>query len=480
MKEKGVLMPIFSIPSKYGIGDFGPNAKKFVDFLVETKDTIWQILPIGVTSIGDSPYQPNSLYAINPYFISLDYLVKDKLLKREEILPYKGDRIDYGWLYNTRYQTLELAFERFNKEKKDYKDFKAKQKWLDEYATFMALKKIQNNKPFNEWILEFKFRNEESLEWFKKDYSDSIEFYKFIQYYAYKHYNSLKRYANNRGIKIMGDLPIYSAYDSADVWSNSKYYQLDENLNPTSVAGCPPDAFSDLGQLWGNPLYNWDKIKEDKYKFFLDRIESALSLYDIVRLDHFRGFEAYYSIPYGRTDARVGEWIKGPGYRLFNLINKKFNNPNIVAENLGYLTKEVFDLLKKTNYPGMNIFQFELGDLKHSPLLKPYKENNVLYSGTHDNRTIISFYNDLSKNEKHFVDKLCNIGFMDKPNLKIIEFLMKEPSKYVIIPYQDYLGYSDEKARINSPSTFGGNWNVMFKKEDFSKEAKEYMKNLVR
>ncbi len=478
MREAGILLHISSLPSPYGIGTLGKSAYDFIDFLEASGQKIWQILPIGPTSYGDSPYSALSSFAFNPYFIDLDFLVQDGLLTKED-LPCEayGKKVNYEQLYNTRYGILHKAFLNREKYEKSFTEFIQKEdSWLNEYAMYMVLKKEHENKPWNLWYDDFKYRNPQSLQWLQNEYKNQILEYKFHQFLFYRQWHKLKLYANKKGIQIMGDMPIYCAYDSADVWSNPSNYQLDTALNPTFVAGCPPDAFTEDGQLWGNPLYNYKKMEEEKFSWWIQRVKHSLRMFDILRIDHFRGFAGYYAIPYGDKNARGGHWEQGPGYKLFEAIHRECKKANIVAENLGFLTEDVHELLKKCGYPGMHIFQFELGDgKKNIPLKKKFEENTIFYSGTHDNQTIMSFYHELSKENKELIDSICKIKFTDKENLKIIEYCMKQDSKYCIIPLQDYLGLTDSEGRMNTPSTLGGNWCYRAEAKDFSAGLKDYI-----
>ncbi len=482
MKESGILLHISSLPGKYGCGTMGKCAYDFVDFLAKSKVTLWQILPVGPTSYGDSPYSALSAFAFNPYFIDPDMLYQDGLIEKSDLPPLRNTyRCEYENIHSYIFIMLHKAFLNREKYTIELEEFiKNEDYWLDDYAMYMVLKDEQEGKPWYEWYNDFKYRNPSSLEWLKREYSEKILEYKFIQFIAFKQWMNLKKYANKKHVKIIGDMPIYCAYDSADVWMQPIQFELADNLEPKNVAGCPPDYFNSDGQLWGNPLYNWDYMKRDKYSWWIKRVKHSFKLFDVLRIDHFRGFAGYYSIPYGSPNARCGKWRKGPGYALFKAINKECPNANIIAENLGFLTPDVNKLLKDCNYPGMNIFQFELGDLKHVPLKKGYKENNVFYTGTHDNQTIMSFYYELKPEAKKVVDKLCDIKFKDRPNLKIIEFAMKQNSKYVIIPLQDYLGLTDFDGRMNIPSTPTGNWRYMAKPDDFSKELSDYIKEIKR
>lgn len=482
MKEAGILLHISSLPSKYGCGSIGKEAYKFVDFLHKAGQTLWQILPVGPTSYGDCPYSSLSSFAFNPYFIDLEWLVDNELLLKEELPEQINVKfVDFNNLFITRYKLLHKAFLRRDKFEEEFNKFiKEEDYWLNDYAMYMVLKKEQEYKPWYQFYDDFKYRNPSSLEWLQREYSEAILEYKFIQFLAFKAWYELKKYANKKGVKIIGDMPIYCAYDSSDVWANTKNFELNENLTPKNVAGCPPDYFNSDGQLWGNPLYNWDLMKKEKYSWWVNRVKHSLKLFDVLRIDHFRGFAGYYSIPFGSQNAKNGEWRVGPGIKLFKEINKQCPNSNIIAENLGFLTKDVFKLLKDSGYPGMNIFQFELGDRKNIPLKKGYPYNNVFYTGTHDNQTIMSFYHELSYEDKKIINKICNIGFKDKENLKIIEFAMKQESKYVIVPLQDYLGLTDSEGRMNIPSTPTGNWKYISRSDDFSKELLEYLKSIKR
>ena len=482
MKESGILLHISSLPGKYGCGTMGKEAYDFVDFLAKSKVDLWQILPIGPTSYGDSPYSALSAFAFNPYFINPDMLLKWGLIDETDLPPVRNTNVcEFENIFNYIFIMLHKAYERADLFKAEFEKFiEEEDYWLQDYAMFMVLKNEQEGKPWYYWYNDFKYRNQSSLDWLNNEYANKIKEQKFIQFLAFKQWALLKKYANKKNIKIVGDMPIYCAHDSADVWQNPKLFQLNDTLTPENVAGCPPDYFNADGQLWGNPLYNWDLMKKDKYSWWVKRVKHSFKICDILRIDHFRGFAGYYSIPYGAPNARSGHWEKGPGYALFKEINMQCKNANIIAENLGFLTPDVNRLLKKCKYPGMNIFQFELGDLKHVPLKKGYPENNVFYTGTHDNQTIMSFYNELSYDARKLVNKLCDIKFIDRPNLKIIEFAMKQNSKYVIVPLQDYLGLTDNEGRMNIPSTPTGNWRYMARKDDFSKELSDYIKSINR
>lgn len=475
MRKSGILLHISSLPNEYGIGTLGKEAYKFVDFLKKSGQTYWQMLPINPTSYGDSPYQSPSVFAGNPYFISVEQLVEDGLLEKSDldIIKSKSNRVDYEMLFYKKIPLLKKAYQKCFIYQEEFELFCHENKnWLDEYALFMALKTEHDNKPFYEWYDDFKFRVDHAIEWFKKEYDKNINEHRFIQFLFYKQFIKLREYANKKGILLIGDMPIYCAYDSCDVWSAPKYFEVDSNLRQINVAGCPPDAFTSDGQLWGNPLYCYDVMKKDNYSWWVSRVKQMGKLFDVVRIDHFRGFAGFYSIAANEKTAKNGQWIKGPGYDLFKTI-KENTNVDIIAENLGFLTSDVHRLLKKCGYPGMVIFQFELHNLK-----KKFGENNLIYSGTHDNQTIISFYNNLDEKNKRIVDKVCDINFSDRPNLKIIEFCMNQACDVCITPLQDLIGLSDTEGRMNIPSVPTGNWSYRARNIDFSKDLSEYLYKL--
>ena len=485
MRKAGVLLPITSLPSKYGIGGFTKEAYDFVDFLKKAGQSYWQILPMGPTGFGDSPYQSFSSFAGNPYYISLDELIDDGILTKEECecVDYGGDgrAVDYEKIYKSRLKLLNKAYKRETlKNNQQYLDFVGENvKWLEDYALFMALKSYYGGRPWNEWDYEIRMGNPLAKEEYSFRLQSEIGFWKYIQYKFFSQWNRLKSYANENGIKIIGDIPIYVAYDSADVWSNAALFQLDGEKLPLSVAGCPPDGFSKKGQLWGNPLYKWEIHEESGYLWWIYRIEHSFKLYDALRIDHFRGFDEYYSIPFGNSDAVKGEWKNGPKKALFYAIKKKLGEKEIIAEDLGFITNGVKELLKDCGFPGMRIFQFgfdkrDIG-AKSDYLPHNYIENCVAYTGTHDNPTIVSWFFEISESEREDVrNYLCDKYSPDSEiNFPIIGAVMRSVAKLVIIPIQDYLGY-DSRSRINKPSTTGANWQWRLSANDLTKNlAKE-------
>lgn len=485
MREAGVLLPISSLPSSYGIGGFSKEAYDFVDFLAEAGQSYWQILPIGPTSFGDSPYQSFSSFAGNPYFISLDKLIEEGVLTKEECagIDYGGDerRVDYKKIYDTRMSLLRKAYKRTElTNDRKYSDFVGENvKWLEDYALFMALKDYFDGKPWCDWDFEIKVGNPRAKEEYAFRLQSEIGFWKYVQYKFYSQWTQLKSYANEKGIKIIGDIPIYVAYDSVDVWANSALFQLDEEKTPISVAGCPPDGFSKKGQLWGNPLYKWEIHKESGFLWWIYRIEHSFKLFDVLRIDHFRGFDEYYSIPYGSNDAVKGEWKQGPKMDLFDAVRKKLGEKEIIAEDLGFITKGVEELLVETGFPGMRVFQFGFDKrdtgAKNSYLPHNYVKNCVAYTGTHDNPTIVSWFFEISNEEREAVRHyLCDKFTPDSEIfLPIIGAVMRSQARLVIIPIQDYLGY-DSRSRINKPSTTGSNWQWRLSKADLTGDlAKE-------
>lgn len=466
----GVLLPVFSLPSKYGIGCFSKEAYEFVDFLKKAGQTYWQILPLGPTSYGDSPYQAFSTFAGNPYFIDLEELVKLKWITRKDCESINwgetdrsngSDYVDYATIYKNRFKILKKAFEKSNiqKDPEFNKFLKKNSGWLTNYATYMAIKDAHDGISYLEWEEDIRLRKKAALEYWTGKCEKEILFYEFQQYLFHIQWMKLKKYANKNGIKIVGDIPIYVSLDSADTWANPKLFQLDEKGYPTRVAGCPPDCFSDDGQLWGNPLYDWEYNKETGYKWWLERFKTCFELYDVVRVDHFRGFESYYSIPYGDKNARRGKWVKGPGWDLFKVVKENFPNNEVIAEDLGFITPPVKRLIKKCGYPGMKImlYGFETDCVsEHAPFT--YDKNCVVYTGTHDNDTITTWFTKcISKEEREYIRRYMNFKGSKEVAWEYIRTGMASVADTAIFPIQDYLGLGRE-AKINSPSTIGDNW----------------------
>ena len=488
MRRNGMLLPIASLPSPYGIGGFSKEAYEFIDLLEETGQKLWQILPLGPTSYGDSPYQSFSTFAGNPYFIDLDTLAEKGWLTKEacEASDY-GDNesyIDYGRIYNSRFVLLKQAFlnsDIFSDEK--FTEFcKANQHWLPDYALYMALKNQNDGKSWIEWEEEIRLRKPEAVECYKKELEEECNFYEFLQYEFHEQWTKVKEYAHKKGIQIVGDVPIYVAFDSADTWANPELFQLDEKNLPLGVAGCPPDAFSATGQLWGNPLYNWAYHKKTGYDWWLKRIAYCFDLYDIVRIDHFRGFDEYYSIPYGDETAVNGHWEKGPGMDLFDTVKEKLGELDIIAEDLGFLTESVFQLLKDSGYPGMKVLQFAFDPSEDSDYLTyKYQRNCVVYTGTHDNDTTAGWFEKLSDGDREVALRYMNSFYTPKEeqHWDLIALAMRSTADTCIIPVQDFLGLGSE-ARINMPSTLGDNWKWRMTKGAFSEELKEKIRRMTK
>lgn len=486
MRASGILLPISSLPSPYGIGCFSKCAYDFVDFLCEAGQSYWQILPLGPTSYGDSPYQSFSTFAGNPYFIDLEELVEEGLLTKEECENSNyGDNaqyVEYGIIYEERFRLLKIAFAMFDLNDKNYQKFVEENKsWIEDYSLYMAIKKSFDDKSFSDWDEDIKLRKPEILEKYNEEFKVQKEFYKFLQFKFISQWIKLKKYANKKGIKIIGDIPIYVAFDSADVWARPELFQFDEDLNPIRVAGCPPDGFTEDGQLWGNPLYNWDKLKQDGYSFWVKRVKSASLMYDVVRIDHFRAFEAYYSIPYGELTARNGVWKKGPNYDLFKVIKDELGDVNIIAEDLGFLTPEVYKLLDDCGYPGMKVLQFAFSPQKSDSEYLPhnYKKNCIAYTGTHDNQTSLSWFLGLDKKTKNHVLRYLGGSKPETIVHNMIKSLYASVSNTVIIPMQDYL-LLDDTARINEPSTMGENWTFRITKDALNKKLSKNIKKLTK
>lgn len=487
MRASGILLPVASLPSKYGIGCFSKEAYEFIDGLKKAHQSYWQILPLGPTSYGDSPYQSFSTFAGNPYFIDLEELIKEGLVDRDECDECDfGDNdryIDYGKIYESRFGLLWEAFENFDLEQKDYVNFVSENSyWLNDYSLYMAIKDSYEGLMWTEWDEDIRLRKPEAIGRYKEELADDIEFYNFIQYEFTKQWSALKKYANDSGIKIIGDIPIYVAFDSADCWADSRLFQFDEKNQPKAVAGCPPDAFAATGQLWGNPLYDWEYHRSMDFAWWKKRVGYSFKLYDVVRIDHFRGFDEYYSIPYGDKTAENGHWEKGPGIDLFHALTKEFGRMNIIAEDLGYLTDSVIKLVKDTGYPGMKIMQFAFDSREQSNYLPhTYDKNCVVYTGTHDNDTIQGWYPTITKEDRAYSKKYLNNSGTKKQNIHMdfIRAALASVADLAIIPIQDYLGLGSE-ARINVPSTLGTNWKWRLQKGELTEELIETIGELTR
>lgn len=462
MRASGILLHISSLPSPYGIGTLGKEAYRFVDFLKRARQRYWQILPLGPTSYGDSPYQSYSSFAGNPYFIDLDLLFKNGLLKKSEYRDIKwssrDDRVDYGVMYLQRSRVLKKAFARFDLEDEDYRRFCDEEAyWLRDYALFMAIKEVYDMKCWSAWPKTLRDHDEKALKRFEKRHRKLVSYHKVIQYLFFKQWCDLKRYANEKGIAIIGDLPIYVAYDSVDVWANTKLFRLDEEKKPTYVAGVPGDAFNEDGQLWGNPLYDWSYMQKDDYRWWCDRIVYQNYLYDIVRLDHFRGFVKYFEVSAQEDTARNGRWVDGPGYALFDALKRRYGDLDIIAEDLGVITDDVRELLHACGFMGMRVLEFAFDHHTKDSSYLPHNliKDCVAYIGTHDNDTIEGWLKHMGREDKKYLIAYLRLNKKEGYRLGIIKSLWASVADTVIIQAQDLIGASD--SRMNTPSTVG-NW----------------------
>ena len=474
MRQSGILMHITSLPSPYGIGTMGKAAYEFVDFLEKTGQTFWQILPLGQTGFGDSPYQSCSTYAGNPYLIDLDMLVEEGYLTKAEVEEpvwfSDPERVDFAVIYNQRYPVLRKAFARFRENIPEaYDRFCWEQgQWLEDYALFMAIKSDRNGASWDVWDSGLRLRVPEAIEAEKQRLGTEMFFWKMVQYFFFRQWRELKEYANKKGILIIGDLPIYVAYDSSDVWASPWYFSLDQEGHPKEVAGCPPDAFSADGQLWGNPVFRWDVLRGDGYGWWIDRLRHNLGFYDVIRIDHFRGFDSYYCIPFGQPTARGGCWRQGPGLDFFHAVRRALGDLPLIAEDLGEITPSVKSLLAESGYPGMKVLQFAFGGgPRNAYLPQHHRENAVIYTGTHDNTTNVGWWKQIGKEEREIVVHYLNL--MDAPgsygknpsaeevNRAMMRAAMTSVCDTAILTMQDLLGLP-ESARMNEPATSGKNW----------------------
>ena len=487
----GILLSISSLPSKYGIGCFSKSAYEFVDWLKKAGQSYWQILPLGPTSYGDSPYQSFSTYAGNPYFISLEELIEEGLLTKKECAILEKDAvngtINYEKLYKHRYPVLRKAYERSKiSENEEYQQFVREQSWwLSDYALFMAVKDRFEGKPWTEWAEDIRLRWNNAMDYYRRELYFDIEFQQYLQFTFYKQWMKLKAYANSQGIRIIGDIPIYVAMDSADAWANPQLFQLDADNVPLAVAGCPPDGFSADGQLWGNPLYRWDYHRQTGYAWWIQRLNYCFKLYDVVRIDHFRGFDEYFSIPYGAKTAIGGHWEKGPGMDLFARVREALGEKEVIAEDLGYVTDSVRKLVSDSGFPGMKVLEFAFDSrdsgCANDYLPHNYTENCVAYTGTHDNETIAGWLNSITPAEQQLAREYLCDTYTPKKYLyrSFIALIMRSRASLCVIPMQDYLG-QDNKSRMNRPSTVGINWKWRVKEEELSTALQTEIRGIAR
>lgn len=463
MRESGILMHITSLPGPYGIGTMGKQAFAFVDFLKKAGQKYWQILPLTPTGYGDSPYQSCSTFAGNHYLIDLDTLIEEGLLLREEVecihWADQEGKVNFGILYNNRLNVLRRAYERFQPNAEFETFCQENSGWLPDFALFMALKEKYQGKPWYQWEDGLKYRNVDAVWQARQELKTEIRFYCFVQFIFFKQWNALRDYAHANGVSIIGDVPIYVPYDSSDVWSNSELFQLDEQMNPIAVAGCPPDAFSEDGQLWGNPLYRWDLLEKEDYSWWINRLAAAGELYDVVRMDHFRGFEAYWSVPFGDATARNGQWIKGPGLPFIRKVQKSLPKLRLIAEDLGFLTQEVLDLRDESNLPGMKVLGFAFDSREPSDYLPhTYTRNSVCYTGTHDNMTMRQWFETAGEDAVAYAKEYMRLTQEEGLVWGVIRTAVSSVSDLCVILMQDLLNLGAE-SRMNFPGTLtDANW----------------------
>ncbi len=477
-RESGVLMPVFSLASKFGIGCFSREAFEFIDFLEQSGQGYWQVLPLGPTGYGNSPYQPVSAFAGNPYFISPEKLIEEGLLNWDDVnsVDFGGniEAVDYGKLYENRSIVLEKAYENFLKDedrKELDKYIKDNEYWLMDYALFTVIKKSMKGKSYLEWEDDLRKRDKAALEKVKKENKKELDFLFFEQYMFDKQWKEIVEYAHRHKVKIIGDLPFYVAMDSADSWSHPEVFEMDKDKKPSAVAGCPPDAFSPTGQLWGNPIYDWDALKKTGYDWYIKRIERNYQWFDVIRIDHFHGFAEYYEIPYGDKTAEKGKMKKGPGMDLFNALKKSLGELNMIAEDLGTTTKENVKLLKDSGFPGMKVLQYGFTSWESCYVNHRHEKNSVVYTGTHDNTPTFAWVQEISDGERNFARRYVNSMNTDYGAFvwDIIREAYRSVADLCIIPIQDYLCKGKE-ARINTPGTAEGNWQWRLTPHFLSKE----------
>lgn len=488
MRTCGILLPVSSLPSPYGIGCFSKEAYGFVDRLAEAGQTYWQLLPLGPTGYGDSPYQSFSAFAGNPYFIDLDALAQEGLLSPDEYadVDYGQDEtaVDYAKLYERRNAVLRLAFARADAQRDPGLPAYCEEQafWLGDYALFMAVKEHFGGRSWSEWDEDIRMRRPEALRHYREVCAEEIRFHEFLQYKFSRQWSALKAYANGKGIRIIGDIPIYVAFDGADSWANPELFRFDEMRRPVKVAGCPPDAFSADGQLWGNPLYDWDYHERTGFAWWIRRMKHCFRLYDVVRVDHFRGFDEYYAIPYGAATAASGRWEPGPGMKLFRALREQLGDAEIIAEDLGYLTESVERLVRESGYPGMKVMEFAF-DSREAGDYMPYNytANSVVYTGTHDNQTLAAWFDELSEDDRQLARDYLALEGKGREEIvwAFIRLTLASVAGTAVIPMQDYLGLGAE-ARMNQPSTIGTNWRWRMKKDDFTEELARKLARLAR
>lgn len=485
-RSSGILLHISSLPGRFGIGDFGSGAYKFVDFLEKSGQKNWQILPLGITSLGDSPYQSFSAFAGNPYFIDLNELINNTYINEEDLKEIFSNcnprKVDYSFSYEEKMKILKKAYK--NSKWKIYEElkhfYKVNYDWIRDFALFMSIKGKHCNSSWLEWDKKYQVYNSKDVLEFEKENEEEIYFWVFTQYFFYIQWKRLKSYANNKGVKIIGDLPIYVSADSADIWSKPHLFKLDEDFKLKTVAGVPPDDFTSQGQLWGNPIYNWDAMEKEDYKWWIKRIKHSFSIFDTLRIDHFRGFESFWEVEYGQDTAINGKWSKGPGMKLFNKIKEELGELDIIVEDLGLITEEVRRLVKESGFPNMKVLQFGFNSLEESEHMPhTFNKNMVVYTGTHDNPTLIEWFKKASREDILYVMKYFKLNLDEGFKLGIVRGAWSSCANLAIAPMQDFLD-SDITSRMNTPSTKYGNWTWRIVEEDLREELAKKIKDLTK
>ena len=477
--KAGVILSVSSLPSKYGIGSFGREAHDFIDFLDAAGQRVWQVLPLNPTSYGDSPYQSPASSAGNPYFIDLEILAEKKLLSKKELegQRFDSERVDYGRLWNQRFPVLRMAYSRFVPDRAFKAFVKRNACWLESYALFMALKVHYNHRQWTAWTENHRDYKKALL--CSGEFAEEMGFWRWVQYEFDVQWQAIRAHAKEKGISIIGDMPIYVAHDSVDVWAAPEQFLLDENFIPTVVAGCPPDGFSVDGQLWGNPIYNWALMEKENFAWWIQRIGSAFRKFDILRIDHFRGFAGYYSIPYGEATARNGKWESAPGIALFRAIRKEYPRAKIIAEDLGFITEDVRELLSETGFPGMKMLHFAFYDEDSENLPRMYESRNcVVYSASHDSDCSYTWQKNIRGEARRRFNAECPRNKAQHRVYDIIEFAFTSKANLAMVPMQDYLLLSNEKGRMNEPATATGNWNWRMSKRYDSEKLRAAMLEL--
>lgn len=488
-RASGVLVHPTSFPSRYGIGDLGDAAYRFLDFLIESKQSLWQVLPLGPTGYGDSPYQSFSAFAGNPLLISPDKLVAEGYLPGDalnDVPNFPADRVDYGWVIDYKNGLLRRAFDHFRQnsneaQRKSFNQFSTEQSyWLDDFAMFMALKNhhvAQDGGVWSKWPDDIAHRQPEAMARWAQELADDIQYHKFTQYLFFSQWLALKQYANDNGIQIVGDIPIFVAYDSADVWGNSELFFLNEDGTPSVVAGVPPDYFSETGQRWGNPLYRWDKMEADNYAWWTSRLRMSFTQADIVRIDHFRGFEAYWEIPATEPTAVVGKWVEGPGKPFFRAMQNNLGQLPLIAEDLGVITPEVEDLRDSFDFPGMKILQFAFGGERNSAFLPHnFTQNCVVYTGTHDNDTVLGWYQSASEDERDHFRRYLGVSGQDVA-WDMIRLAFMSVANTAVATMQDLMKLGNA-ARMNFPGKSSGNWQWRYRDDMLTDQIKRRLSEM--